>query len=55
MYPLSLLYPALSTAKADYQGKVEKSVTHIFVYELRRLVREANGLTWHGDLKREGE
>lgn len=55
MYPSSLLYRALSTAKADYQGKVEKSVTHIFVYELRRLVREANGLTWHGDLKREGD
>jgi hypothetical protein len=51
MYPSSLIYRALGNAKADYRDKVEKSVTHVFVYELRELVRAANGLTWHGDLK----
>jgi hypothetical protein len=51
MYPSSLIREALSIAKADYQGKVTKSFTHIFVYELRQLVRAAKGLTWHGDVK----
>jgi hypothetical protein len=55
MYPSHLIYRALGNAKVDYRDKVEKSVAHIFVYELRELVRAAPGLTWHGDLKREGE
>ena len=50
MYPTPMIHQALSIAKADYQGKVTKSLTHVFVYELRRLVRDAKGLTWHGDI-----
>jgi hypothetical protein len=52
MYPSQLIYRALGNAKADYHGKVEKSLTHIFVYELRELVRKSNGLTWHKDVPR---
>jgi hypothetical protein len=55
MYPTSLIYRALGNAKVDYRDKVEKSVTHVFVYELRELVRAASGLTWHNDLKRQQE
>lgn len=55
MYPTTLIHQALSIAKADYQGKVTKTVAHVFVYELRRLVRDAKGLTWHGDVPRKAE
>ncbi len=55
MYPSSLIYRALAIAKADYHDKVEKSVTHIFVYELSQLVRASKSLTWHKDVKRKEE
>ena len=53
LYPADLLFQAVAIAKVDYQGKVTKSLTHIFVYELRRLVREKSGLTWHKDVPRQ--
>lgn len=53
LYPSDLIFQALAIAKVDYQGKVNKSLTHVFVYELRRLVRETKGLTWHKDVPRQ--
>lgn len=53
LYPGDLIFQALAIAKVDYHGKVNKSLTHVFVYELRRLVREAKGLTWHKDVPRQ--
>ena len=50
VYPHSLLHQALSIAKADYMH-IEKSLTHVFVYELRQLVRKTKGLEWHKDVK----
>jgi len=36
----------LGLAKADYQGSVRKTLTHVFVGEVKRLVTERN-LKWY--------
>lgn len=51
VYPQALLHQALSIAKADYMH-IDKSLTHVFVYELKKLVRESKGFEWHQDLKK---
>ncbi len=51
VYPEDLLHQALSIARADYMH-IEKTLTHVFVYEVRQLVRKTKGLEWHKDLKK---
>ncbi len=53
VYPLPLLHQALSIAKADYMH-IDKSLTHVFVYELKKLVRESKNFKWHADMKKRG-
>lgn len=47
VYPQEHIRRALSTAKADYRNNVRKTVTAIFVYELRCLVEASPQLHWH--------
>ena len=51
LYPEPLIRDALSIAKADYAGKVKKSLTHVFVGEVKRRVMERKDLTWYNDGK----
>ena len=46
LYPENLIRAALGLAKADYQGSVRKTLTHVFVGEVKRLVTERN-LKWY--------
>lgn len=38
---------ALAVAKADYHGKVRKSLVHVFVFGIKRLVDETPALKWY--------
>ncbi len=38
LYPESLIRDALGLAKADYRDSVKKTLTHVFVSEVKRLV-----------------
>lgn len=46
LYPEPVIREALSLAKADYSGKVKKSLTHVFVAEVKRGA-EAKGFKWY--------
>lgn len=48
LYPETLIRDALGLAKADYQGNVKKTLTHVFVGEIKRLVKERR-LRWYAD------
>lgn len=54
LYPQALLRKALSVAKADYQGKIKKTLTHIFVAEVKRAVQESPDLQWYDDAPKAG-
>ncbi len=47
LYPEPLLRQALSIAKADYQGNIKKTLTHVFVSEIKRAVQENPNLQWY--------
>jgi len=46
LYPESVVRDALSIAKGDYQGKVKKTLSHVFVAELKRAVTDRK-LKWY--------
>jgi hypothetical protein len=54
LYPERLLRDAFSLAKADYQGKIKKTLTHVFVAEVKRLVQENPSLEWYRDEPKKG-
>lgn len=54
LYPQALLRNALSIAKADYQGKIKKTLTHVFVAEIKRAVQESPALQWYDDAPKAG-
>ncbi|OAO03113.1 hypothetical protein A8B75_00955 [Sphingomonadales bacterium EhC05] len=55
LYPQPLLRQALSVAKADYQGKIKKTLTHVFVAEIKRAVQEHPKLQWYDDAPNTGQ
>ena len=56
LYPRNLTRQALDVAKADYRdlGNVKKTLTHVFVYEVERLVKESKKLRWWKDEEGKG-
>lgn len=48
LYPENLIRDALGLAKADYRDTVKKTLTHVFVSEVRRLVYERH-LRWYSE------